>query len=130
MEWKSGTKSPEYIGHHVQANIRELEGALTTIYAMAITSDEPVTLELAQRALEGQIKLATKPIRITDIIDVVTSHFDVRLADLQSKRPQSEHYRTASDLHVPGPQPDQAQFRGNWRSPGGTRSHHGNACLQ
>ena len=49
-----GDEVAEYIGHHVQANIRELEGALTTIYAMAITSDEPVTLELAQRALEGQ----------------------------------------------------------------------------
>ncbi len=81
-----GDEVAEYIGHHVQANIRELEGALTTLYAMAVTSDEPVNLALAQKALEGQIKLATKPIRITDIIDVVTSHFDVRLADLQSKR--------------------------------------------
>ena len=47
---------------------------------------EPVTLELAQTALEGQIKLATRHITISDIIDVVTRHFDVRLTDLQSKR--------------------------------------------
>ncbi|HON90255.1 MAG TPA: chromosomal replication initiator protein DnaA [Sedimentisphaerales bacterium] len=76
----------EYIARQVQANIRELEGALTTIYAMAMTSKEPVTLELAQRALEGQIKLAARHISITDIIEVVTRHFDVRLTDLQSKR--------------------------------------------
>ncbi len=75
-----------YIARKVHANIRELEGALTSIYAVAITSGEPITLELAQRALEGQIKLAAKHISITDIIDVVTRHFDVRLADLQSKR--------------------------------------------
>jgi len=41
---------------------------------------------LAQRALEGQISLATRHIRISDIIDVVTRHFDVRVTDLQSKR--------------------------------------------
>jgi len=76
----------EYIARQVQANIRELEGALTTIYALATTLDELVTLELAQTALEGQIKLATRHISITDIIDVVTQHFDVRLTDLQSKR--------------------------------------------
>ncbi|HPC97211.1 MAG TPA: chromosomal replication initiator protein DnaA [Sedimentisphaerales bacterium] len=76
----------EYIARQVQANIRELEGALTTIYAMATTLGAPVDLPLAQTALEGQIKLATRHISITDIIDVVTRHFDVRLADLQSKR--------------------------------------------
>jgi len=76
----------EYIARQVQANIRELEGALTTIYALATTLAEPVTLQLAQTALEGQIKLATRHITISDIIDVVTRHFDVRLTDLQSKR--------------------------------------------
>ncbi len=75
-----------YIARKVHANIRELEGALTSIYAVATTSGEPITLELAQRALDGQVKLAAKHISITDIIDVVTRHFDVRLADLQSKR--------------------------------------------
>ncbi|MCK4752211.1 MAG: chromosomal replication initiator protein DnaA [Planctomycetes bacterium] len=75
-----------YIARKVHANIRELEGALTTIYAVATTSGEPITLELAQMALDGQIKLAAKHTSITDIIDVVTRHFDVRLADLQSKR--------------------------------------------
>ena len=76
----------EYIARQVQANIRELEGALTTIYALATTTHEPVTLELAQRALEGQIRLATRRITIMDIVDVVAKHFDVRLTDLQSKR--------------------------------------------
>jgi chromosomal replication initiator protein len=76
----------EYIARKVHANIRELEGALTTIYAVATTTDKVIDLELAQRALEGQIKAAVRHISITDIIEVVTSHFDVRLADLQSKK--------------------------------------------
>jgi chromosomal replication initiator protein len=76
----------EYIARKVQANIRELEGALTTIYAIATTTGKDITLELAQTALDGQIKLAARHISITDIIEVVTRHFDVRLTDLQSKK--------------------------------------------
>ncbi len=76
----------EYIARKVHANIRELEGALTTIYAVATTTGEEITLELARRALEGRIESAARHISITDIIEVVTNHFDVRLADLQSKK--------------------------------------------
>jgi len=76
----------EYIARKVQANIRELEGALTSIYAVATTTGKKITLELAQTALEGQAKFEARHISITDIIEVVTKHFDIRLADLQSKR--------------------------------------------
>jgi chromosomal replication initiator protein len=76
----------EYVGRHVQANIRELEGALTTIYALATTDQVEVSLAVAKRALQGQIKLAARHISISDIIEAVTTHFDVRLADLQSKK--------------------------------------------
>jgi chromosomal replication initiator protein len=76
----------EYIARKVQANIRELEGALTTVYAIATTTGKDITLELAQTALDDQIKLAARHISITDIIEVVTRHFDVRLTDLQSKK--------------------------------------------
>ncbi len=76
----------EYIARKIHTNIRELEGALTALYAVATTTGEAISLELAQTALGGQISLAARHISITDIIDVVTRHFDVRLADLQSKR--------------------------------------------
>lgn len=76
----------QYIARKVHANIRELEGALTAIYAVSMTTGKEITLELAQIALEGQIEAATRHISITDIIQVVTNHFGVRLADLQSKK--------------------------------------------
>jgi len=76
----------EYIARKVQANIRELEGALTSIYAVMTTTGESVTLELVKRALNGRLESAVRHISITDIIEVVTGHFDVRLTDLQSKR--------------------------------------------
>jgi len=80
----------EYIARKIRANIRELEGALTTLYALATTTGEEITLELAQIALNDQITIAARHISITDIVEVVRSHFDVRLVDLQSrKRSQS-----------------------------------------
>jgi len=76
----------EYVARKVRANIRELEGALTSLYAVAITTGKKITLELAQRTLEGQVNPAPRHVSITDIIEVVTQHFDVRLSDLQSKK--------------------------------------------
>lgn len=76
----------EYIARKVQANIRELEGALTTIYAVATTSRRKITLELAQGALEEQTKSESRHIGIAEIIEVVTKHFDIHRADLKSKR--------------------------------------------
>jgi chromosomal replication initiator protein len=75
-----------YVARKVHANIRELEGALTTIYAVSMTTGKEITLEIAQTALEGQIDAALKHIRISDITDVVARHFNIRLADLQSKK--------------------------------------------
>ncbi|MHC5059682.1 MAG: chromosomal replication initiator protein DnaA [Planctomycetota bacterium] len=75
----------EYIARKVQANIRELEGALTIIYATSKTTGEPLTIDLAKRAL-GQEITAPKHISISEIINAVTDYFDVRLTDLQSKK--------------------------------------------
>ena len=51
-----------------------------------ITTDQEISLESARAALEDQIMLASRAISITDIIDVVTKHYNVRLSDLQSKK--------------------------------------------
>jgi len=76
----------QYIARKVHANIRELEGALTTIYALSITTGQPLSIELARDALEEQIRLAARLISIADITEAVRAHFDIRLTDLQSKK--------------------------------------------
>ena len=76
----------EYIARKVRANIRELEGALTTLQAMALTREEEISMELARTALGEEFISSVRNVSITDIIEVVTRHFDVRLADLQSKK--------------------------------------------
>ncbi|MBE0537588.1 MAG: chromosomal replication initiator protein DnaA [Phycisphaerae bacterium] len=81
-----GDEVAEYIAGKVIANIRELEGALTIIYATAQAAGEPINLQLARQALGRQQAETRKGVSITEIIDAVTRFYDVRLADLQSKR--------------------------------------------
>jgi len=76
----------EYIARKVRANIRELEGALTTLHATALTKNTEISMELARSTLGDEFENSARNISITDIIEVVTRHFDVRLADLQSKK--------------------------------------------
>ena len=76
----------ELVAEHIKTNIRELEGALTIIYATAQTTDEPITIELARQALGVQEVAAAKNVTMSDIIHTVSDHFDVRITDIQSKK--------------------------------------------
>ncbi len=76
----------ELIAEHIKTNIRELEGALTMIYATAQTTDQPITLQLARQALGVQDLSVSKNVTMSDIIRMVSEHFDVRITDLQSKK--------------------------------------------
>ena len=76
----------ELIAEHIKTNIRELEGAITIIYATAQTTNQPITLELARQALGVQEIAVVKNITVSDIIRTVSEHFDVRITDIQSKK--------------------------------------------
>lgn len=82
---KVSEDASEYIAGRVKANIREIEGALTTLYALAGTTGQEISKELAKIAM-GDDETTDKNITITDIIKAVTSYYDVRPADLQSKK--------------------------------------------
>lgn len=76
----------ELIAEHVKTNIRELEGALTIIYATARMSGQALTLEAARQALGVQETVASKSITMSDIVRMVSETFDVRITDIQSKK--------------------------------------------
>ena len=76
----------EYIASKIKANIRELEGALTTVYAVARASGENISLELAKAALGSEDEFPERTMSIIDIIKTVSAYYDVRLTDLQSKK--------------------------------------------
>ncbi|HOQ04150.1 MAG TPA: chromosomal replication initiator protein DnaA [Anaerohalosphaeraceae bacterium] len=76
----------EMIAEHVQSNIREIEGALTVLYATARTVGQPITPELTRQALGIQQTAAQRTITMADIIEAVSREFDIRITDLQSKK--------------------------------------------
>ncbi len=76
-----------YIAGRIESNTRELEGAITRVDTLASLRHVPITLDLAQEALEeGRAPQTATQLTIQSIIDAVTSFFGVKLADMQSKK--------------------------------------------
>jgi chromosomal replication initiation ATPase DnaA len=47
---------PPYVAAKVDTNIRELEGALTRIRGLAMANNQPISLELAKQAIDGDLE--------------------------------------------------------------------------
>ena len=77
----------EFIATKIHSNVRELEGAITTVQASAVVQDKPIDLCLAKHALGDSLPDHDEGlIPLQDIIDAVTRYYGVKLSDLQSKR--------------------------------------------
>jgi len=77
-----------YIAERINANIRELEGAITTLQIRASLDARPIDLSLAKLAMGDSAPVAQSTISIHTIIDAVTDFYHVKVTDLQSKRRQ------------------------------------------
>lgn len=75
-----------YVAGRVENNTRELEGAVTKIQGVAMLQGGVIDLELAKAALGDIVAPERRPITIQNILDVVMKYYNIRLADLQSKR--------------------------------------------
>jgi chromosomal replication initiator protein len=80
---------PAYVAARIDANIRELEGALARLRGIAMATGQPITLELAKQAIaDGRPAAGSEPAQptIQQIIEAVTHYYDIKLSDLMSKR--------------------------------------------
>ena len=75
----------EYIAERITRNVRELEGALYTLNALAQLSHERITLELARRALDEAVIRTRRTPEPAQIERVVAIRFDVSREQLQSR---------------------------------------------
>jgi chromosomal replication initiator protein len=71
------------MANRFETNIRELEGALTKLDALSHAHSGQITLELAEEAFGLK---PSRPVRIANILEVVSARFNVKVADLQGKR--------------------------------------------
>lgn len=76
----------KYVAEQFQANVRELEGALLKLVALARLQGEELSLSLARRGLADMILHTVPVIRLTDIESVVAIYFGLSPADLHTSR--------------------------------------------
>lgn len=74
-----------FIGETVRANVRELEGALKQVNAMASFKGMPLTLEIAQEALRHLVEIQDRQITLANIQRTVASYFDLELSEILGK---------------------------------------------
>ena len=80
-------KALEFIADKIKSNVRALEGALRTAVFHASIMHAPITIPLLETALREMIAKESTPVVTIDLIQKkVADCFDVRLADMTSKR--------------------------------------------
>ena len=75
-----------YIATVANANVRELEGALQSVIGQARFIGDEITLELAQDALRHLVGGPGRTINIGEILRTVADHYDVKPAEILSRR--------------------------------------------
>ncbi len=76
----------EYIAMHIRGSVRELEGSLVKLAAVASLENAPVTLELARNILSDYLARTDSALTLGDIESVVAAYFGITPADIHSSR--------------------------------------------
>lgn len=84
-----------YIADNVESNIRELEGALTTVQTHLAVSDTPPTLSDVQEAIRGMVKQNKKKKQLsTDHVNsIICEYYNVEREDVVGPRRHKEYVR-------------------------------------
>ncbi len=88
-EWDVALHSDilEMIAERIQSNVRRLEGALVRIATFASLGTEQVTVERAEYLLKDLLQQeGKKRVNIDAIQKTVTEYYDLRIADMTSRR--------------------------------------------
>jgi chromosomal replication initiator protein len=77
----------EYLAHRIKSNVRRLEGALLRVASFASLSGRPLSDESVEHLLRDILQEeARRAVNIDQVQRKVAEHYDVRLADMTSKR--------------------------------------------
>lgn len=75
----------DFIARLITKNVRELEGALYKLVALASLAREPIDLALARVAVEDYLDASSRPPEAGDIERIVANHFGVTREAIRSK---------------------------------------------
>jgi chromosomal replication initiator protein len=75
------------VAERITTNVRELEGSLVRLFALASLTGSQITAELAEDLLRDLMnKQVARPVDVADVLRVVSKHFGVSIEALRSKR--------------------------------------------
>ncbi len=74
------------IAKRIKSNVRELEGCLIKISAMASIMHQRITEELARRVLDSMYPYQDEDISPSSILKLVAERFDLKVSDLKSRK--------------------------------------------
>ena len=81
----------QYIANNIKSNIRELEGSLNKLIALSNLENKPIDIPLAAEALKDMISPDdNRAVSPELIIEVVSEHFNVPVAELKGKKRNAE----------------------------------------
>jgi chromosomal replication initiator protein len=75
----------EFLADKLDCNVRELEGYVTRLVALAGLTGEKVTLQLAEQALQDFLSTRSRMVDLTDIENIVIAHYGVTSQQLHSR---------------------------------------------
>lgn len=75
----------DYVAKNIKSNIRELEGAVTSLIAHSTFEKRDITIELARKIVENYVKQTKREVSIEQIQKVVGDYFQMDVETLQSK---------------------------------------------
>lgn len=77
----------EFLAHRIKSNVRRLEGALLRVASFSSLSGRPLTDEAIEHVLRDILQEeARRAVSIDQVQRKVAEHYDIRLADMTSKR--------------------------------------------
>lgn len=74
----------EFIAEHVFSNVRELEGALIRVTAFATLTNQPITLEMAQKVLHMHKVITPHTLDGEKIVQVLNKYYACSLSELRA----------------------------------------------
>ena len=85
-----GANIPEevvtYLAENISANVREIEGALSSLIANASFLNRKITISLAKDILKVYVKLTQREITIDHIVKTVCEYFDIEMDTFNSSK--------------------------------------------
>lgn len=91
---EAGLDIPEdvfnFIVKHAKDNVRDLEGALTSLMANSIYCDEELSMELAEKVLSQTVGVEERKLSVPEILETVGKYYNLEKADILGRKRKRE----------------------------------------